>query len=73
MTTGAKRKFKSFEVYYQKGTLQPHFIENIRKYEKGLRAEDGVVQSWFDYCEEKYGKIEQPQLIAFEILEKSSD
>lgn len=63
MTTSAKKKFKRFESFYEKGELQPNFIEEVRKYEQGLYGEEGVVKSWFDYCEDKHGKIEQPQLV----------
>lgn len=56
-----KRQFKRFAGFYQKGQLQPHFIERLKNnYESGFRGSIGVVQSWFDYCKEIYGEIEQP-------------
>lgn len=69
MTTSAKRQFKRFQGFYQNGQLQPHFIQALK--EKFEREESGVIKTWFDYCEEQYGKVEQPSLIAGEILEQS--
>lgn len=61
--TRHKKQFRRFESFYKSGELQPHFIEQLKKeYEDGFKGEEGVVQSWFDYCEEKHGKIKQPEL-----------
>jgi len=59
MTSSAKRKFKRFENFYLKGELQAHFIKRLKH---NYQEELDVFQSWFDYCEEKHGKIAQPQL-----------
>lgn len=69
MNTNAKRQFKRFESFYQKGQLQRQFIDRLKEnYENSFSGELGVVKSWFDYCEEKYGKIEQLQIDAYDIL-----
>lgn len=74
MTTRAKRQFKRFENFYKKGELQRPFIDRLKTtFEGGLKGESGVVKSYFDYCEEKYGKIEQPQIGAYDILVSSEE
>lgn len=63
MTTNAKRKFKRFEIFYKQGQLQPSFIQNVKAtFEDNFHGEIGVVASWFEYCEETHGKIDQPLL-----------
>ena len=73
MTTSAKKKFKRFEAFYLKGELLPTFIQSIRNnYENGFYGETGVVDSWFVYCEETHGKIEQLQLAEVTTVASSS-
>lgn len=70
MTTSAKREFKRFEGFYKAGVLQDQYIKRLKEtYEK---EETGVVQSWFDYCVQEHGKIEQTLGEAFDILAESN-
>ena len=63
MKSSAKRKFRRFENFYKKGQLQPYFIKRLKSnYEDGFNSEFGIVESWFDYCKDKYGDVVQPQL-----------
>lgn len=69
MKTNAKKQFKRFESFYKKGELQLQFIKRLKDtYEISSNGELGVVQSYFDYCEEKYGRIEQTKGGAYDIL-----
>lgn len=69
MTSNAKRQFRRFESFYKKGELQRQFLDRLKStFEEGLNAEQGVVKSYFNYCEDKYGKIDQPQVGAYDIL-----
>lgn len=73
MTAGAKREFRRFQGFYLKGQLQDQYIKRLKnRFESGLNGENGVVQSWFDYCEEQHGKIEQTLGEAFDVLAKSN-
>lgn len=67
MTTSAKREFKRFEGFYLKGTLEGQYLKRLK--ERYERDEVGVVQSWFDYCEEKHGKVDQTRGEVFDMLE----
>lgn len=63
MITSAKKQFKRFESFYKNGQLQPHFLVNLmERFENSWNQESDVVKSWFDYCKEKYGEVNQPQL-----------
>lgn len=74
MTTSAKREFKRFAGFYQKGELQGPYLERLKqKFETGLFAEEGVVDSWFESCKEQYGEIKQPQVVPYEILKQSTE
>jgi len=62
MTSGSKRRLKQFENYYKKGELQQQFVDRMKHNYEVVKEESGVLNSWFEYCEDKYGKIEQPNL-----------
>lgn len=56
-----KLEFRRFTGFYKKGQLLSHYIERLKvKYDKNYEK---VIDSWFNYCEEKFGKVEQPSLI----------
>lgn len=68
MTTSAKREFKRFEGFYRAGALQDQYIKRLKEtYEK---EEKDVIKSWFDYCIQEHGKIDQTFGEAFDILVK---
>jgi len=74
MTSSAKRQFKRFEGFYRKGTLEDRFVKKLKeKFENGWTQETGVIQSWFDYCEEKHGKIEQVVGNTVDILDQTKE
>ncbi len=55
-----KLEFRRFAAFYKKGQLLLRYIERLEvRYDKNY---DKVIDTWFDYCEEKFGKITQPSL-----------
>lgn len=67
MKTNAKKEFKRFESFYVNKQLEKSYVERLKKrYET---EELGVVKSWFNYCVEKHGKIEQTLGGVVDILE----